>query len=184
MSDFAYHKHSLHPGAVGITLIELLVSITVIAILLALTLPSFKNALLNNRLLAEADALTNSLNYARSTALSQTINVIACPANTPGSTTCGTNWQTGWIIVSQPTTGAAVLLQSTFSGTNDPVLSATATSITFDPRGLATTQANFKLCDNRGGAFARSVEVLPTGFVQTGSTMGVAVWNGGALTCP
>ena len=190
VSETAFKNLSLSPKTRGFTLVELLVSITVMAILLVLTLPSFQNSVMNNRISAKIDALANSLSYARNTALSQNIDVSVCPAGTAGSTTCGTSWQNGWIVVSQPTVGPAVLLQATLTGVNDPLLSAVpiggvaASSITFDSRGLATTQANFKACDHRGGAFARSVEVLPTGFIQTGSTMGMAAWDGGALTCP
>ena len=190
MSDIAYNKHALPHRVMGFTLIEILISITVLAILLVLVLPSFKTMLMNNRVLAEEDAIANSLNYARNIALSQGINAVTCPIGTQGSSTCGANWANGWIVVSQPTAGGNVLLQSHVSGANDPVLSAVgiiggaATSVTFDPRGIATTQANFKVCDNRGGEFAQSVEVLPTGFIQSGSTMGTAVWDGSALACP
>ena len=132
MSNFVASSHSLPTHTAGLTLIELLISITVLAILLVLTLPSFKNTLMNNRVSAQIDALANSLNYARNTALSQDINVMACPAGAVGSTTCGANWQTGWIIISQPTVGAPVLLQANFSGVNDPVLSSNAASVIFD----------------------------------------------------
>lgn len=171
-------------------MVELIIAVTVMAILLVLTIPSFKNTLMNNRILTQTDALSNSLSYARNTALSLNTNVIACPASMPGSTTCGANWQQGWIIVSQPAVGASILLQANFSGVNDPALSTVpiagvaATSVTFDSRGIATTQANFKSCDNRGGAFARSVEVLPTGFILSGDAMGTAVWDGSRLACP
>ncbi|HHM0577239.1 TPA: type IV pre-pilin, partial [Legionella pneumophila] len=33
-------------------------------------------------------------------------------------------------------------------------------------------------------AFARSAMVLATGFVQSGTTPGQAVWSNGALNCP
>ena len=190
MRDYASNSYSLPTHVEGFTLVELLVSITVMAILLALTVPSFQNSLMNNRVLAQTDALTNSLGYARNVALTQNINVLVCPSNTPGSTACGTNWKNGWIIITQPTTGPAALLQANFSGVNDPVLSTVAiggvaaASVTFDSRGIATTQANFKSCDSRGGTFVRSVSVLPTGFIQSSPTMGVAAWDGSALTCP
>ncbi|MFC5474692.1 GspH/FimT family pseudopilin [Paraherbaspirillum soli] len=174
----------------GFTLVELLITITVLAILLGVAAPSFQTMVLNQRESAQADGLVNALNYARNTALSQIINIQACPSGTSGSTTCGASWGAGWMIVSQPPTGAATLLQSHPTAANGPVLSAVpiggtaASSVTFDPRGLATTQANFKVCDSRGAKFARSVQVLPTGFIQSGPTPGLAVWDGSALTCP
>lgn len=184
MNDIASNRHSLPPQVRGFTLIELLISITVLTILLVLTMPSFKDMLMNNRVASQADTLTSALNYARSTALSLNNNVVTCPFGAAGSTTCGGNWQNGWIVVSQPAIGTPVLLQANSTGVNDPVLSATVPSVTFDARGIATTQSNFKICDSRGGAFAQSVQVLPTGFVQSGSTVGSAVWDGSGLTCP
>ncbi len=173
-----------HFEAEGFTLIELLVAVTVLTILFVLALPSFQTMILNNRILSQRNALTTSLNYARNTALSQNANVIACPYGGMNSTTCGGNWQSGWIVVSQPVVGAPILLFSNASGPNDPSISSTAATVTFDTRGIATTQSNFKICDQRGGAFAQSVQVLPSGFVQSGSTMGSAVWNGSGLACP
>lgn len=184
MNDISSNSDSLRPQANGFTLIELLISITVLTVLLVLTVPSFKDMMMNNRVSAHTDSLSNALSYARNTALSQNIDTQVCPLAATGSTTCGTNWQNGWIVISQPVTGAPALLQEKTTGVNDPTLSATTPSITFDARGIATTQANFKICDSRGGAFAQSVQVMPTGFVQSGSTMGRAVWNNSSLTCP
>ncbi len=184
MNNIASKGRSPPPKVRGFTLIELLISITVLTVLLVLTVPSFKDMLMNNRITAQTDALSSALSYARSTALTQNMNVVACPFSAAGSTACGGNWQNGWIVVSQPATGNPTLLQANSTGANDPVLSATIPSVTFDARGIATTQGNFKICDNRGGAFAQSVQVLPTGFVQSGSTRGSAVWDGSGLTCP
>ena len=174
----------------GFSFPELLITIAVTAIVLGLAVPYFKNSLMNDRMLAQRDMLMNALDYARNTALNQNINVQACPFGAVNSTVCGTNWQNGWAIISRPAAGNPVLLQTYQTGPNDPVLSivpiggVSAAVITFDPVGIATTQANFKLCDSRGAAYAQSIQVLSSGLVQTASTMGVAVWNGGALTCP
>lgn len=166
------------------TLIEILVTLAVLAIIFLIAVPSFRTMLMNNRLSAHVNALVNSLNYARSTALNQSMNVRACPLASANSTACGGSWSTGWIIVTMPASGATTLLQSQQTSTHDPILSSNADTVTFDPHGLSTTQSQFKFCDSRGGAFARSVEVLATGFVQAGDTPGQAVWNNSALSCP
>lgn len=140
--------------------------------------------LLNNRLTANTDAFVNALNYARSTALFQAVNVAVCPLGALNSTTCGGDWSAGWIIVTQPASGANTLLKSQQNLATDPTLSGNVASVVFDAHGLATTQSNFKLCDNRGGSFARSVQVLATGFVQSGNVVGQAVWDNSALSCP
>lgn len=182
MSQRASDTTALKPHS-GFTLIELFVAITIATILVMLAAPSFKDMLMNNRILTQTDALVSALNYARNTALSQNTNVQVCPFSAANSTACGGNWQNGWIVVTQPAGGASALLQANDLGTNAPTLGSTVTNITFDARGITTTQANFTVCDTRGAAYGRSVEVLPTGFIQSSSTPGVAVWNGAGLTC-
>jgi type IV fimbrial biogenesis protein FimT len=174
----------------GITFIELLVTMAVALIILVLAVPYLKEVIMNNRLMSQRDALINTLNYARATALTQNISVQVCPVGATASTTCGNSWQSGWMVVTQPTTGRPVLLQSNRAGANSPILSivpisgVSASSITFDPRGLTTTQANLKICDSRGSAYALSIGVLASGFVQTSAKKGMASWDGGVLTCP
>ncbi|HAT2103277.1 TPA: prepilin-type N-terminal cleavage/methylation domain-containing protein [Legionella pneumophila] len=168
----------------GFTLVELLVTLSVFAIILTLIVPSLKTMILNNRLTSNIDSLVSSLNYARGVALDRAVNVAVCPLGSPGSTACGANWSSGWIVVTQPVAGAPTLLKSHQTSVNDPVITSNVSSVIFDPHGLSTTQSNFTMCDNRGNAFARSAMVLATGFVQSGTTPGQAVWNNGALNCP
>jgi type IV fimbrial biogenesis protein FimT len=166
------------------TLIELLVTLMVFCIILVLALPALSAMLMNNRLRTSSDLFVNALNYARSTALNESMSVTVCPFGAADSTSCGANWSSGWIVVTQPTSGTATLLQSQQSTATDPTLSSSVPSVFFDPHGLATTQGNFTFCDSRGSSFAQSIEVLATGFVQSGSTPGQAVWDNSALSCP
>lgn len=177
-------KQISQPLMNAFTLIELLVTLSVLAILLMVAIPSFQTMILNSRLSSNVDTFVNALNYARSTALSQAMNVKVCPLSAPGSSTCGADWTTGWIVVTEPSSGVETLIKNQQSTSNDPKLSANVSSIIFDPHGLSTTQSNFTLCDSRGSTYARSIEVLATGYIQTGATPGQAVWNNGALACP
>jgi len=171
----------------GITLVELLVSTVVVAVLVGLAVPSLKSMLLNNRISAQMDRLFASMNYARNTALNNNVSVKVCPVSVAGSATCGANWSSGWIVVN---VGNNALLESHPVAPNDPILSVvpiggvSLSSVVFDQRGLTTTQGNFKTCDSRGSAYARSLTVLPTGFVQSGGIAGQAVWNASSIACP
>ena len=179
-----YLNHSAPTRASdGFTLVELLVTVATVAIILALAAPSFRAMLQNNQLSAQVDGLTSALNYARNTALSQAVSVQVCPVGAANSSTCGASWAAGWIVVGDPA-GTATLLQSRKTATGEPVLSSTASSVVFDSRGLSTTPSSFKLCDSRGSAFARSVQVFATGFVQQGTTPGQVAWGTTALSCP
>ena len=168
----------------GFTLIEILVTIAIAAILLALAAPSFTTMVKNNRLKAQTDGLTAALNYARNTALSQALTVEVCPIGNLNSTTCGTNWASGWIVVSDPS-GTPTLLQSHQTVAGGPTLSSSVASVLFDPRGLSTTPSSFTECDNRGATYARSVQIpFSTGLVQVGATPGQVAYGTAALTCP
>lgn len=171
----------------GFSLVELLVSMMVVAILLGFAAPSFRTMLMDNRLLTEVDSLITDLNYARNTALNRNVTITVCPISTPNTPVCGSEWRQGWMVIDRNT---HTILQSHSLATNAPTLSSVAIAgastnlVEFNPRGLATTQTNFKFCDKRGAEYARSVEVAATGFIQAGTLPGVAVWNGGTLICP
>jgi type IV fimbrial biogenesis protein FimT len=175
----------------GFTLIELMVTIAIMAVLLTLAAPSFRTLLLNNRLNSQVNALFGGLNYARSTALSANTVITVCPVGASNSPICGGNWQAGWMVVDP--SGAGTILLSSAAPANGPVLTslppqgggAAATTITFDTRGLTVNVANFSVCDSRGAAYAGSLMVSPTGFVQADSSSSprTAVWNA-ALPVP
>lgn len=168
----------------GFTLVEMLTVMAIMAILFAIVTPASQHFIMNARLAMQRDGLANALNLARNTALNQGFSAWVCPFSANNSTTCGANWNSGFIVVGQLPRGDSVLLHSAQAKSPGPVLSATGgTMVTFTPQGLTGTQFNFTLCDTRGSSQAQSVEVLPTGFVHPGSTAGVAVW-GGALACP
>ena len=88
----------------GLTLIELLVAVAVLAILLSIGMPSFQSMVAQNRATSAANELQSTLQFARSTAIAQARPVTVCAANFTGTTpTCITdptvrNWSGGWIV--------------------------------------------------------------------------------------
>jgi len=172
----------------GFTLIELMVTVTIAVILLALAAPAFQGMVLNNRLSGLTDGLVSGLNFARGSALKTAVPVLVCPIGATGSTRCGADWRLGWMVIADPIASPAVLQRST-APVSAPTLVATTAdgtplpSVSFDARGLAGTTARFTVCDPRGAAYARSVQTVATGSVQSGPVPGQAAW-GGALTCP
>ncbi|MGL5742322.1 MAG: GspH/FimT family pseudopilin [Legionella sp.] len=133
------------------SLIELLITLLVLCIILVLALPQLSTLLMNKRLTSNTDMFLNALNYARNTALNESMNIVVCPFAAADSTTCGGNWKSGWIVVTQPVIGTSTLLLSQAFSSSDPTLSGNIGSVVFDPHGLTTTLSNFKLCDSRGG---------------------------------
>jgi type IV fimbrial biogenesis protein FimT len=167
----------------GFTLIELMVTLSVGGILLALAVPSFSAFVQNSRLTAQANSLVRSLDYARSEAIKRDTAVSVCAADI-NSTTCNgsATWSTGW-TVQDPS--SATPLQTVPAITSNITLTAqVAGPITFNPNGTASAAASFKACDNRGGAYAQDIEVSASGRVEAAPKQGFALDGVTALMCP
>ena len=187
----------------GFTLLELLVAVAVAAILLALAVPALRVFIQNNREDAEADSLISSLDYARSEAVKRDADVEVCAStvdtSTPATPTCSgsTTWNTGWIVETiVPVAGTPAVLQVKSPLAAGNTLSATlggtgVTQITFQPDGFVAAAAGaglydttyFTLCDSRGAAYARDIEISAVGAVEASPTPGQTL-NGQALACP
>jgi type IV fimbrial biogenesis protein FimT len=90
----------------GFTLVELMVTIAVLAILLAIGIPAFASLIASNRLTSATNELIASLQTARTEALRRNVRVTVCPA-APGATACSGDWRDGWIAFVDQTPGNA-----------------------------------------------------------------------------
>jgi len=160
----------------GFTLIELLVTLAILAIIAVIAAPSLQNFVLNNRIRSQAAALTTSLIFARSEAITRSARVVACPGTTSGCS--GTQWESGWIVFVDTNNNAvlddeetqlevhvALADNNTLRGT--PKVSEYV-SFDYDGRAQMVNQdpqsGTFVLCDQRGfGDHALAIEVLATG---------------------
>lgn len=99
-ANYAQHKNSRLPAHAGhgFTLLELIVAVSITAILAALAAPSFNDLIAANRARNIASELFSSLLRARSEALTRNANVTLSPK--------GGDWQNGWQIAdpAKPTT--------------------------------------------------------------------------------
>jgi type IV fimbrial biogenesis protein FimT len=91
-----HHNHRTR--AHGYTAVELLTTMSVVAIATALAVPSFQQFMQTNRAAADANALIGALNIARNEAVTRGAPVTVC-ASADGATCSGdTDWSTGWIV--------------------------------------------------------------------------------------
>lgn len=151
----------------GFTMVELLVTISIIGILSAIALPSFEGVLLSYKLRSYSNALVASVHLARGEAIKSNTTVLLC-ASTNG-TSCGGVWRDGWIVlrgttVAQRLQGIATGYKITDSGG--------LTSLTFQPTGIGATQATFTICRATPsvGSEERVVSVSATGKPSTSKT--------------
>lgn len=137
----------------GFTLIELMVMIMVLAVITVMAVPSFNNMLAKQNLNSSAQELITVLNAARSKAVierRQGLKVQLSSSNT-GTQVADSAMQLNW----QPS-GKAVLKSS-------------ITQIEFNINGGvvgATTDINFKICDQANGLKSKTVSISPMGIIQ------------------
>lgn len=175
----------------GFTLIELMVTIAVAAILSAIAIPAFDNFVKNDRDATQINSLVSSFNYARSEAVKRntSVGVQVCPSS--DGATCNTpalSWAAGWIVLDPDPAilPPANVLQSIPALAGPNVLSATgggANGVTFKSNGAVVAPANVKVCDPRGGAYARDVEVSIVGRIASSQNPGQDA-KGAGLACP
>jgi type IV fimbrial biogenesis protein FimT len=82
---------------VGFTIIELMVTLVVLAVLIAMVAPAFNSLIQRNTSTALGEEFVTALNFARSEAIKRRAPVSICASNDAG-TSCGDDWSNGWIV--------------------------------------------------------------------------------------
>lgn len=96
----------------GFTLLELMITIAVVAILTVIAYPNMRTFFQRNSVIAQANGLQANLQYARGQAAATRSYVSICPlapasgSTSPANTTCSTtstSYQSGWLVYSAKT---------------------------------------------------------------------------------
>jgi type IV fimbrial biogenesis protein FimT len=82
---------------IGLTLIELMVTMSIAVILLTIGVPSFVDMVNANKSSSYVNDLITDLNYARNEAITRGFNVVVCKGPTATNCTTG-NWEDGWKV--------------------------------------------------------------------------------------
>ena len=82
----------------GVTLIELLVTLSVLSILLAVGVPSFSHFSTSSRLNSYSNTLFSHMALARSEAIKRNSRVVVCKSSDGLSCTNSGNWSQGWVV--------------------------------------------------------------------------------------
>lgn len=137
-----------------------MVSVAILAILAAVAVPSFNEAILSNRLASLANNFVASAHLARSEAIKRNAVVTLCRSN--NGTTCATTggWQQGWIVLSGTT-----MVQYQQALASGYLLSGDVDSVAFQPIGAGVTSATLKLCRSTPavGSQEREIKISTTG---------------------
>ena len=140
----------------GFTLIELMVTVSVAAILLTVGVPSFREVIRSNRLSTCANEFVATLNLARSEAIKRGMRVSVRKT--------GSSWESGWEVFSDDKKGSGnygikdgsdetIRLSGSLPAgyTLRPNTNSFTNFISFKPSGQSTSFGSFVLCDNLDG---------------------------------
>jgi len=146
----------------GFTLIELMVTLSVLAILLSIAVPSLLSFTIRNRLVAVNNDLMTAINLARSEAIKRGSNVSLCKSNT--NTSCSGTWSNGWIVfVDNGTIGDATddtilrVHQGIPSGYSLNATNNFTNFVSYKRDGSANNIGTFVVCHNSDEATARGI---------------------------
>lgn len=129
-------------AARGFSLMELMITLAVLAILLSLAVPSFTSVINANRLTAQANELVADLQLARTEAIRRNQRVTVCPSLDNATCAAGGSWANR-IVIAPVGAGNEVIR---VSASRPPLqLSGGVTSIVFRPDGIARDAAGLLL---------------------------------------
>jgi type IV fimbrial biogenesis protein FimT len=161
----------------GLTLPELLVTIAIAAIVMAIAVPSFRESFLQNLLSTQINQLVFDLNFARSEAVKRGGPPVALCKSTDGATCDATaaNWNRWLVFVD--TNGNNLVDGGEMPLRSRPVLptgftlsasSSFANAISYRPTGVTVSMGQFTLCQGNTFTHARAVFVNVAGRIYLG----------------
>jgi type IV fimbrial biogenesis protein FimT len=165
----------------GFTLIELMVTVAVLAIVLRFAIPGMNDVILSNRLTSYANDFVSSALLARGEAIKRNRTVTLCAAG-PADTSCAASggWQQGWIVadLTVPADPQIIRRQAALD-TGYQLRNAATTTIEFRSTGLPNTALTMSLCKT-------TTETKPTRALSVSATGQVAVGKAPypLATCP
>jgi type IV fimbrial biogenesis protein FimT len=138
----------------GFTLIEVLISVALLAILSAIAVPSYRYVINSGRVSSDMNALVGTLQLARAEAIKRGLAVTVCASSTstnpatgstPPSCSGVTTWQVGWIGFvdinssgSFDSTDTLVAVQGPLASKNTFVADNSTSVIRFNREGFVT----------------------------------------------
>lgn len=163
----------------GFTLIEILVSVAILGVLIAIAIPNFSNTIKRYRISAIRDELTSSLQLARSEAVRRGVQIIVvrntanCVFDMPDSQ----DWHCGWRVVVDSNNNGNV-------NSSEEVIQNTVLPTGF-MLGHPNAGSPSKIIANRWGQFAPLANrfvVSPTATgVSDAETLTICINSGGRI---
>lgn len=128
----------------GVTLVELIVTLAIVAIVVMAGLPMLGDFTRDSRIVSRTNDMVAVLNFARSEAVKRTEFISMCPSSDQATCTGGTDWTVGWIVwldetgPGDGTVDSGETIIRVGGATQAMSISSGADSITYDSAGALT----------------------------------------------
>lgn len=150
----------------GFTMVELMITLVIASILVAIAVPNFRTTIQNNQMITAANTTIGALQYARMQAVSRANTVYLGQRN-------GADWNGGLVVWLDSDAsgsdgvydaGEEIRVWDALSGSLN--LTSAATNFQFLATGGLSSANNITLCDTaRTGETGRTIETLVSGMV-------------------
>jgi len=151
-------------AAQGFTLLEVMATVAIAGVLMAIALTNYRAMVLNNCLTTGANTLVSSMQFARSEAVTRKTDITLTAANPADSQN---EWGSGWEIATASDVLRVVSLTCESTRINE---TGDRSVLTYDSQGFVDAPGTFDICDERSGVTGRQVTVSPTGRPSTDSS--------------
>lgn len=153
----------------GMTLIEMLIVVAVMAILATLATPGFSALLYDSDRTAAVNSFFHALFLARSEAIKRSGVVSVCKSSDGQTCSRTAEWTAGWIVFANtdrdepPVRDGREALLATYEGWPRGRITSTRTSFSFRSYRQGVVNGTVIFCDPRGSAHARAIIINHAG---------------------
>ncbi len=156
-------------GAHGLTFIELVIAMGMVAVLVALAVPVTRMLLLEARMTGAVNSLVHVVHLARQEAHQDLRDVVICRSLTGARCAAEGNWATGWLAFinldrdDPPVVDAGERILHATQQQAVPSIASNRLAYVLRPFPLRATNGTVVFCDERGASRARAVILSYTG---------------------
>jgi type IV fimbrial biogenesis protein FimT len=153
----------------GFTLVELLITVTIVAIMLAFAVPSYSHIIASKRMVSELNALLVDMQYARSEAQRQGTTVQICQSSDQKNCTNSNSWEQGWIVEctgAKCASTAVLKVHSAFTGPETFNASNNTSAVVYGPSGFPFPGGNailYSMHANNDQSLTRCLQMSTVG---------------------